>query len=161
MTGRILIVALLISSVAAVCGGQTRRRADRRSEAAVKSARQALLELDRVARDAAVRGNVATLRRIWAKEYTSINPDGILRNREELLSLFTSGAVKYDAVEVSDLDVRVVGNMGILTGRSSPRQQFMGKIMGGPVRFTRVYVRYPRGWKLVASQSTYDAGRAR
>jgi hypothetical protein len=161
MTGKILIVVLSILFGASVGGGQTRRRASRRSEAAGKSARQALLELDRVARDAAVQGNVATLRRIWAKDYTSINPDGIVRNREELLSLFTSGAVKYDAVEVSDLDVRIVGNMGILTGRSSPRQQFMGKSMGGPVRFTRVYVRYARGWKLVASQSTYDAGQMR
>jgi ketosteroid isomerase-like protein len=110
------------------------------------------LETDRAA--AAVKGDVATLEKQTADDYTFINLYGQMSDKAQMVTAFTSGQTKLTSNEVSDMKVRVYGNTAVITGKVDVAGTMAGKDTKAQIMFTRVYVKKGGQWQSVAFQQT-------
>ncbi|HEV3141809.1 MAG TPA: nuclear transport factor 2 family protein [Vicinamibacterales bacterium] len=105
--------------------------------------------------DARAHADVAALDRMLADGWTVVHGDGTINTKAEYLADLKSGARKFDGgVEVSDFTVRVYGDTAIAAGKSESKVTISGQPQGGPLRFTRVYVRRDGRWIMIASHAT-------
>ena len=110
------------------------------------------LETDRAT--AAVKGDVETLEKQTADDYTFINLYGQMSDKSQMISNFKTGKTKLTANDVSDMKVRVYGNTAVVTGKADVAGVMAGKDTKGQIMFTRVYVKKGGQWQSVAFQQT-------
>ncbi len=110
------------------------------------------LETDRAA--AAVKGDVATLEKQTADDYTFINLYGQMSDKSQMVNAFKTGQTKLTSDEVSDMKVRVYGNTAVITGKVDVAGTMAGKDTKAQLMFTRVYVKKSGQWQSVAFQQT-------
>jgi ketosteroid isomerase-like protein len=110
------------------------------------------LETDRAA--AAVKGDVATLEKQTADDYTFINLYGQMSDKSQMVNAFKTGQTKLTSDEVSDMKVRVYGNTAVITGKVDVAGTMAGKDTKAQIMFTRVYVKKGGQWQSVAFQQT-------
>jgi ketosteroid isomerase-like protein len=110
------------------------------------------LETDRAA--AAVKGDVATLEKQTADDYTFINLYGQMSDKSQMIDNFKTGRTKLTANEVSDIKVRVYGSTAVVTGKADVAGTMAGTDTKAQIMFTRVYVKKGGRWQSVAFQQT-------
>ncbi len=110
------------------------------------------LETDRAA--ASVKGDVATMEKQTADDYTFINLYGQMSDKSQMVNGFKTGRTKLTSNELSDGKVRVYGDTAIVTGKADVKGTLAGKETSGQVMFTRVYVKKGGSWQSVAFQQT-------
>jgi len=125
----------------------------------VHTAQEEIKQIERERNEALLKGDAATLDRMTSDDYTFINQRGELRTKTEILTGFKSGTFKYDARQISDLEVRVYGDSAVVTGRAMQKGVENSKDYSGENRFTRVYVKQKGRWVSVALQVTLVAQR--
>jgi ketosteroid isomerase-like protein len=102
-------------------------------------------------------GDAALLERFVDGEMTFIGPDGELEDRARYLAGYRalpSMGVSVEKVDLHEVNMRVLGDTGIVTGRALARVKTPGGPVVENVRFTRVYQRRGDGWRMVAGQGT-------
>jgi ketosteroid isomerase-like protein len=110
------------------------------------------LETDRAA--TAVKGDVATLEKQTADDYTFINMYGQMSDKSQMVNAFKTGLTKLTSNEPSDMKVRVYGNTAVITGKADVKGTLGGKDTNGQIMFTRVYLKKNGTWQSVAFQQT-------
>ena len=110
------------------------------------------LETDRAA--AAVKGDVATLEKQTADDYTFINLYGQMSDKSQMVNAFKTGQTKLTSDELSDMKVRVYGDTAVITGKVDVAGTMAGKDTKAQIMFTRVYVKKNGQWQSVAFQQT-------
>jgi len=125
----------------------------------VHTAQEEIKQIERERNEALLKGDAATLDRMTSDDYTFINQRGELRTKTEILTGFKSGTFKYDARQISDLEVRVYGDSAVVTGHAMQKGVENSKDYSGENRFTRVYVKQKGRWVSVALQVTLVAKR--
>ncbi len=119
---RILLIALLASLAAQISFGQAKGKRASRSKPGVVRATGAEAELKRLERewfDAVVKGDVETLNRIFADDFTAINNDGSVVNKTEINEMMKSGQVKLDEIRTDEFKLRLYGNTAVVNGRAT------------------------------------------
>lgn len=89
--------------------------------------------------------------------FTFIGPDAQVEDRKAYLAGYegmTEAGIAVQGIDLSELDFRVLGEVGIVTGRVAARVTMQGTPIVENVRFTRVYRRTGAGWRMVAGQGT-------
>src|SRR5262249_18289587 len=114
-----------------------------------------LIALEDEWRAARIKGDVAFLERLYAKELRITGTNGSVIDRTTDINGFASGAIKPESIERSDMRISVYGDAAIVSGRDDVKGRYNGVGGGGAVRFTHVYVRREGRWQLVASQGTW------
>ena len=89
--------------------------------------------------------------RIYADDFIGIGPSGTVRTKAQVISDFTSGDLKFQSITTDDVRVRLYGNTAVETGRSTMIGQDKGKAVPRDNRFTRVWIKQGRRWRLVAN----------
>jgi ketosteroid isomerase-like protein len=153
----ILAVALLAAAVTTFAAWQTRpTRPDVRRPPAQpqQNDEEALKELVRQWADAAVHGDVQTLDRIQADNFSG-NADGRSFNKRTLRAALRSGAMKVASWTIEDVKVTVRGSSAVVTGKSTlTNAVFMGDDYSGEYEWTDRFVKQKDGtWRAVSSQS--------
>jgi ketosteroid isomerase-like protein len=110
------------------------------------------LETDRAA--AAVKGDVATLEKQTADDYTFINLYGRMSDKSQMVNAFKTGQTKLTSNDLSDMKVRVYGDTAVITGKVDVAGTMAGKDTKAKIMFTRVYVKKGGQWQSVAFQQT-------
>lgn len=146
MTFRTPAVALAILAMGATLSNKV--------AAQTGSAEQALLQLERDWEQALKKNDVTALELILAPEFVSTDADGRLITREQYQARRTSGKVTYTAYTQDDYNVRVIGDVAIVTGRSTIKGTLDGKDRTGQERWTDTFVRRNGRWQAVASHSS-------
>ena len=112
--------------------------------AAMEEYKQAVLDSD-----------VAALARIWAEDYTFINPQGALVTRAERLANFASGNTNVGVIDDErEITVRVSGDAAIVQNLSTLRGTFSGQPTVTDLRGTFVWARQNGRWQLLTNQLT-------
>lgn len=120
--------------------------------------RHQIERLEEAWRNAILRGNISAMDGLLADDYMAITPTGILQSKEQALATLRSGAMKFTSLEVSDRKIRLYGTTALVTSRAEVKGTGPEGDMSGAYRYTRVYVRDPRGvWKIVS----FEASRIR
>ena len=117
--------------------------------------RREVLALDGRRARAFVEGNADLLDRITAADYTHVETSGVARTKAEFMAERRGGAVRFRSFIIDRNDVRVFGDVAVVTGRYSNQVETAAGLQ--PVkqaRHQRVYVRRDGEWIVVAHQAT-------
>ena len=107
------------------------------------ASKEALIAADHAFAEAAAQGNEKAAASLLGPRFTWTNRDGKTRTRAQALAAWkTLGAT---AGNESGADARVYGRVGVVTG--------MGKIGSEDVRFGRIWIEEPTGWKAMVYQA--------
>lgn len=90
-------------------------------------------------------------------QFTFIGPDAQVEERHAYLAGYegmTQAGVVVDDIQLSELNFRVLDEVGIVTGRVAAKVTMQGAALVENVRFTRIYRRTGNGWKMMAGQGT-------
>ena len=139
-----LILALLILPAAGVALNRN----------AAKDAQKEVLSTDDARIKARTSGDVQTMSKIYADDYTLVTAEGDLRTREDQLSELRSGQLQFRPVEVLERTVRLYGNTAIVRSRERSTIIRNGQDIGGDFRANRVYIKRDGRWQLVLTQAT-------
>jgi len=112
-------------------------------------------------RDTAIKtSNTAKLDAMYADDYISTGPTGVVRSKALVMEDFKSGTLKVEAMSSDDVRIRVHGDTAIATGVTTMKGVDRGRQMTGQNRFLQVWVKSSDGtWKLSAFQLTPIAGK--
>jgi ketosteroid isomerase-like protein len=149
-----VIAAILISFVSTVVG-----QAIDIESAHVSRSERAIRNLERIYAEAVVRQDIKTVGRILADDFVATSSRGELRNKAQETDDIKP-ALKPDpdfAMEAFDLDhvnVRMFGDMAIVTGRSTLKVCYTGQSSTAMFRYTHVYARRKHRWAAVSQQLT-------
>jgi uncharacterized protein (TIGR02246 family) len=98
--------------------------------------------------DAEQRGDTALLARTLAEDFVGIGPRGFMLSRDEWLQRHQSGALRYTALSLEEVQVRVYGEAAVLTGRETQTASYQGQDVPGQFRATLIWVRQQERWRL-------------
>ena len=94
----------------------------------------------------------AALDRMTAPDYTFVTPTGTIQNREQRVAPIRSGDLKYDYAKYDEIQVRIYGEMAIVTARV--KSELKGAPLNGQFRSTLTLFKVKGMWELVASQAS-------
>ena len=103
---------------------------------------------------ALLHGDFAALRRIYADDYVSVNPEGILGEKASALREFESGEIKFTSIRTDGVAIHVYENTAVVTGRADVHGRFGGEERREHLKFMHVFMKRERRWVLVAQQLT-------
>ena len=144
---RTLVTAIITLTLTSIAPGQDQSaNTDQKT-----SVEQAIRQVDNERIQAQIHADAAALDRIYANDFIGIGPSGTVRHKPEVLSDFTAGHLKFQAITTDEIQVRVYGNTAVETGISTMVGQDKGKAVPRDNRFTRVWVKQEGRWRLVAN----------
>ena len=92
---------------------------------------------------------------ILASDWTVIDITGRPMTKLEVLSeAFDSGDRRVDSMMVDDVRVRMLGEVAVVTGRTTAEGSYRGAGVRVVLRFTDVFVKRDGSWQVIASQGT-------
>jgi len=113
-----------------------------------------IVDMERQAKEASLRRDADFSLRTLAEDYVAITPLGQVTTKRETISARRSGQLRYEAMNVTDMVVRVYGDTAVVTARADVKGHQLGEDFSGPYRYTRVWVRRNGSWQTVSYQAT-------
>jgi ketosteroid isomerase-like protein len=92
-----------------------------------------------------------------ASDWSVIDLTGHVLTRVQVMQEFGSGDRRIESGSVDDLNVRVFGEIAVVTGRSVLAGTYQGKRASVVQRFTDIFAMRDGRWQAVASQGTQVA----
>jgi ketosteroid isomerase-like protein len=118
--------------------------------------RHQIEHLEDVWRNAMLKGNISALDALLADDYIAITPTGILQSKEQTLDNLRSGNMHFKSIALTDRKIRMYGTTALVTSRAEVNATATeGEEVSGSYRYTRVYVKDPRGvWRVVSFEAS-------
>jgi ketosteroid isomerase-like protein len=113
-----------------------------------------IVDMERQAREASLQRDPDFSQRTLAEDYVAITPLGQVTTKKDTVSARKSGQLRYEAINVTDMVVRLYGDTAIVTARADVKGHQLGEDFSGPYRYTRVWVRRSGHWQAVSYQAT-------
>jgi ketosteroid isomerase-like protein len=113
-----------------------------------------IVDMERQAKEASLHRDADFSQRTLADDYVAITPLGTITTKQETLSARKSGQLRYESIDITDMVVRVYGEMAVVTARADVKGHQLGEDFSGPYRYTRVWVRRGGHWQTVSYQAT-------
>ncbi len=115
-------------------------------------------QLEQNWRDAILHRNVQAMEALLADDYIAITANGTLQSKDQTLANLKNGTLHFNSIDFSDRKVRFYGQTALVTSRAEVKGSTGEGEISGSYRYTRVYVRDPKGvWKIVS----FEASRIR
>lgn len=149
---RLLLVVGM--AVGFACGGRVAAAAPhaRGHKRVYKQEIEALEEQWRVAQLA---GDVDTMDKLLAPDYLGISMNGQINDKDQQLDRMRNRTLVTKSIALSDVKIKLVGPVAIVTSRAQVEGSSEGVAMHGMFRYTRIYRRYPDGsWKITNFEVT-------
>src|SRR4051812_8561416 len=102
---------------------------------------EAILRPSQQLTGALVKGDVSSFESLLADDWLVITSDGHVVGKAQRLRELKSGDFKVEAIDKSEVKVRVYGDAAVVTGRERDKLTYRGRDVGGDFRFTEVYAR--------------------
>ncbi len=118
------------------------------------SAEQTVKALTEQLNQAALKGDTARYDQLVADDYISISVLGRTSTKAELLENFKSGKVKFEAIDVLDVKVRVYGDTALVNSTANVKGYSGTMDISGQYRSVRVWVKRKGQWQSVSFQAT-------
>ena len=144
----LLVVTMCVVSFFASAQAPAARSAQASPEEAT------LLQIERDWDNAAIKGDTAALDRILAADCVFTNFEGQIETKAQRLAAVKSGERKLESATLSEMKVRILGDVAIVHGLSTVKSSLKGKDTSGRYRWTDVFAKRGGRWQAVATQST-------
>jgi ketosteroid isomerase-like protein len=103
---------------------------------------------------ATVTEGAAAVDQYEADDIIDTDPSGRVTDKTQDKTDLSSGDLKFQSIELSELNVHVYGDTAVAAGTSTVKGTYKGQDISGKYRFTDVWVKRNGKWHAVASQST-------
>ena len=113
-----------------------------------------VIDMERQMKEALLRRDADFSSRTLSEDYVAITPLGQVTTKQETIAARRSGQLRYESINVSDMVVRVYGDMAVVTARADVKGRQLGEDFSGPYRYTRIWVRRSGRWQTVSCQAT-------
>ena len=118
------------------------------------SKKEQILEVFDKFRDALFSNDVQTIKELMAEEYIGYDPIGNPQDRDMSIDAYQPGCTKLDAYDVEDLETRIIGEVGIISGKGYIHGTYAGYEFEHKLRFIDLYINRDGKWQLYMSQVT-------
>lgn len=98
-----------------------------------------------------------TIDALLAPDWRVTDPAGNVLTKAQVMKELDSGDRKLESGAINDVDVRLYGNVAVVTGRSEATGSYQGNKASVKLRFTDVFVKRSGRWRAVASHATVIA----
>jgi len=105
-------------------------------------------------REALLAADTVALSRMLAPDFMEISRLGTVRTRVDNVRDIASGALHLTSINYDSLNVRVYGDVAVLTGIADNTGTMRGFPFSGRIRYSRVFVRRDGRWQAVLMQQT-------
>lgn len=105
-------------------------------------------------RDALLAADTVALSKLLAPDFMEISRLGTVRTRVDNIRDLASGTLHLTSIKYDSLNVRVYGDVAVLTGIADNTGTMRGFPFSGKIRYTRVFVRQNGKWQAVLMQQT-------
>lgn len=147
-----LFVAVITLALSCAAAGQAASKASVSKDVAVE---QALQQRFQEYADALTKRDLPTLDRIWAAEYTFINPNGDVMTKAQRMENIRSGATQFQSINPKQEHLQVRGNIAVDVGTVELKgTQYSGKESSGTYRYMNVWMKSGNDWQMLANQIT-------
>jgi ketosteroid isomerase-like protein len=120
-----------------------------------KQVREQITDLEEQWRIATLNGDTAVMDKLLSDDYVGISWTGQVNTKQMQLDRTRSHALSITSLQLSDIKVKVVDSIAIVTSRAEVQGTTDGRTMDGSFRYTRVYQRLPSGaWKITNFEAT-------
>lgn len=116
-----------------------------------------LIRLEKVWNDAHLQGDAEKLDHLWSKDIEIVVPNMAAMNKATALAFARSGRMKFQTYETSNLQVRLFGDIAIISGRMKRARTLQGNSVADNWLFTKVYQRKDGRWQVVHFQASQAA----
>lgn len=98
-----------------------------------------------------------TINALLADDWAVTDPVGRVLTKAQVMAELDSGERKLESGAIDDVNVRLFGNVAVVTGRTTATGSYQGNSVSVKLRFTDVFVKRSGRWNAVASQATLIA----
>lgn len=152
--GRVLLLCLGLAALPAFAAQHVAVRPRTPIDSADQSTIREIVDMERQAREASLHRDPDFSQKTLAEDYVAITPLGQVTTKQDTVSARKSGQLRYEAIDVTDMVVRLYGDTAIVTARADVKGHQLGEDFSGPYRYTRVWVRRAGHWQAVSYQAT-------
>ncbi len=150
----VLLLSSLFATLPAFAGQHVAVHPRTAIDSGDQSTIKEIVEMERQAKEASLHRDPEFSQRTLAEDYVAITPLGQVTTKQDTVSARKSGQLRYEAIDVSDMVVRVYGDTAVVTARADVKGHQLGEDFSGPYRYTRVWVRRTGHWQAVSYQAT-------
>jgi hypothetical protein len=118
------------------------------------SSKHELLETFEKLKAALFSCDVQALQQLIAEDYLGFDPRGERQDRRMTLEAYQPGGVQLDRYDVQDVETRIVGEIGVITGKGYIHGTFGETEFEHDLRFLDMYIMRDGRWQLLMSQVT-------
>ncbi len=157
MLGVALVCLLSLSLAAGQQAGTAKSRKTKmkaQATSATSSVGDQIKKLEQDWAQAVLKRGAAAVDEFEADDIVSTDPSGRVTDKAQDKQDLSSGDLKFDSMEVSDLKVNVYGNTAVATGTNALKGTYKGQDISGTYRFTDTWAKRNGKWQVVASQGT-------
>jgi ketosteroid isomerase-like protein len=104
--------------------------------------------------DAIVRKDRRAIEENMANDFRQIDGSGNVETKTSFVEDLMSVDLQINPYAVEEFEVRLYGNVALLSGRTRMSGQYKGKPFNSHYRYIDVYVRDRQGWKIVSVHIT-------
>ena len=101
---------------------------------------------------AIVRKDRAAIEANMAEDFRQIDGAGNVETKKSFVDYLVSPDLEIDPYAVQDFDVRIYGDVALLSGRTRMTGRYQGKPFTSHYRYIDIYVRRGGEWKIVSVQ---------
>lgn len=103
---------------------------------------------------AIVRKDAVAIAANMAEDFRQIDADGDIETKSSFVAGLVSDKLRIEPYSVEDFEVRLYGEVALLSGRTRMSGSYDGKPFASHYRYIDVYVRERGIWKIVSVQIT-------
>lgn len=115
---------------------------------------QQLSQIEQRLAKAIVERDLQTYSSILAPDWTTIDLAGRILSKSQVMEELSSKERQIESAIIDDIRVRELGEVAVVTGRTTATGSYQGKRSTVVLRFTDVFAKRDGRWQVVASQGT-------
>jgi hypothetical protein len=104
--------------------------------------------------EAMIENDQAELEQLLASDLVYTHSNAIVENKQEFLATLKSQKLIYKSVQPDEVKLRLLGSVGIITGKADVVVEQEGKTITIHMRFMDVYAKRKGHWQQIGWQST-------
>ncbi len=118
------------------------------------AAEKQVATLSKQYREAAIKGDTEAMDALLSDDWVVIGPDGNLVSKAQDIRNFKDGSVAFEAMDPSEVKVRVYGDAAVVTSRLHAKLKMKGEKIDNHVRVSEFYAKQGGKWRCVSAQVT-------